>query len=124
MSQGGLSVMPTVRLEPSGFTAHLQPGEPVLAGLHRCGFTVRQIGCRRGGCGFCKIELLEGEVTYEKTVAPTVLSSDERASGTCLTCRAVPNGDITLHIPTEDVSAAPTGLLKYLNIAASGSDKE
>ncbi|WP_121251945.1 2Fe-2S iron-sulfur cluster-binding protein [Nocardioides ferulae] len=116
--------MPTVRIEPSGFVARLQPGEPVLAGLHRCGFTVRQVGCRRGGCGICKLELVQGEVTYEKAVAGTVLTSDERASGTCLTCRAVPAGDITLHIDIEDVSAAPTGLLKYLNIAATGPDKE
>lgn len=116
--------MPTVRIEPSGFIAHLQPGEPVLTGLNRCGFTVRQVGCRRGGCGFCKLELVEGEVTYQKPVADTVLTDEERATDTCLTCRAVPDGDITLHIDNEDVSAKPTGLMKYLNAAVCGPTKE
>ncbi|MCD6639163.1 MAG: 2Fe-2S iron-sulfur cluster-binding protein [Nocardioides sp.] len=116
--------MPTVRIEPSGFVAHLQPGEPVLAGLNRCGFTVRQVGCRRGGCGFCKIDLVAGEVTYEKTVAESVLSAEEKTSGTCLTCRAIPEGDITLQIDNEDVSAKPTGLMKYLNQAVCGPTKE
>ena len=116
--------MPIVRIEPSGFEAHLEPGEPVLAGLNRCGFTVRQVGCRRGGCGFCKLELVSGEVSYEKTVAASVLSDDEKASGTCLTCRAVPDGDITLHIDDEDVSTKPTGLMKYLNTARPSPEKE
>ncbi|HQR27733.1 MAG TPA: 2Fe-2S iron-sulfur cluster-binding protein [Nocardioides sp.] len=110
--------MPTVRIEPSGFEAHLNPGEPVLAGLFRCGYTVRQVGCRRGGCGICKIELTAGEVTYEKVVAESVLTAQEQTQGTCLTCRAIPVGDITLHLEQVDVHQAPPGLLRYLNVAA------
>lgn len=109
--------MPTVRIEPSGLEAHLAEGEPVLSGLFRCGFTVRQVGCRRGGCGICKLELLAGEVSYQKLVADTVLSPAERADSVCLTCRAVPVGDITLHIDVDDVREAPTGLLRYLNVS-------
>lgn len=116
--------MPVVRIEPSGFEAHLRPGEPVLEGLNRCGFTVRQVGCRRGGCGFCKLDLVSGQVTYEKVVAPTVLSEDEKAEGTCLTCRAVPDGDIALHIDIEDVSTKPTGLMKFLNAAVCGTNSK
>jgi ferredoxin len=115
--------VPTVRIEPSGFEAHLDEGEPVLTGLFRCGFTVRQIGCRRGGCGICKIELVSGEVTYQKAVADTVLTADERRHGSCLTCRAIPVGDITLHIDEVDVHAAPTGLLRYVNVAANSSTR-
>ncbi len=121
--------MPVVRIEPSGFTAHLAPGEPVLAGLARCGFTVRKVGCRRGGCGFCKIELVDGEVVYDHPVAESALSDGDREDGSCLTCRAVPVGDITLHLDQGDVRAAPTGLLKYLNtaatdVAATSSERE
>jgi CDP-4-dehydro-6-deoxyglucose reductase len=107
--------MPTVRIEPQGWEAHLREGEAILAGLNRCGYTVRQIGCRRGGCGICKLELVAGEVTYEKVVADDVLSSDEKAAGRCLTCRAVPTGDVTLHVDDGEISAAPAGLLRFLN---------
>lgn len=107
--------MPRVRIEPSGFEAHLAEGEPVLTGLFRCGFTVRQVGCRRGGCGICKLELVDGEVSYEKTVADTVLTPDDRAGAKCLSCRAIPVGDITLRIDQDDVHSAPVGLLRYLN---------
>jgi uncharacterized 2Fe-2S/4Fe-4S cluster protein (DUF4445 family) len=115
--------MPTVRIEPSGFEAHLDEGEPVLAGLFRCGYTVRQIGCRRGGCGICKIELVSGEVTYEKVVADTVLTAEEQRRGHCLTCRAIPAGDITLHIDEVDVHAAPTGLMRYINVATNSNTR-
>ncbi len=107
--------MPHVRIEPSGLSADLAPGEAILPGLNRCGITVRTVGCRRGGCGICKITLVSGRVTYDKVVADTVLSADERASGTCLTCRAVPEGDVVLHIDQSDFTAAPPGLLRYLN---------
>ncbi|MEZ5097064.1 MAG: 2Fe-2S iron-sulfur cluster-binding protein [Nocardioides sp.] len=115
--------MPEVRIEPSGFTAHLLEGEPILAGLTRCGFTVRKIGCRRGGCGICKIELVAGEVDYVKVVADTVLTADERAAGTALTCRAVPLGDVVLHIDEQEIDAAPPGLLRYLNLAPAPPGK-
>jgi CDP-4-dehydro-6-deoxyglucose reductase len=110
--------MPNVRIEPQGWEAHLSEGEPILAGLNRCGYTVRQVGCRRGGCGICKLELVAGTVTYEKIVADDVLSGDEKAAGKCLTCRAVPDGDVTLHVDDGEISAAPAGLLRFLNISS------
>lgn len=117
--------MPVVRIEPSGFEAHLADGEPVLSGLFRCGFTVRQVGCRRGGCGICKLDLVEGEVSYEKTVADSVLTADDRADAKCLACRAVPVGDITLRLDQADLSSAPVGLLRYLNVAGRpGADHQ
>lgn len=113
--------MPTVRIEPSGFAAHLDPGEPILPGLFRCGYAVRKVGCRRGGCGICKLTVTHGSVTYAKVVADSVLTEEERAAGTCLTCRAIPEGDVTLHIDEVDVHEAPKGLLRYLNVSQSGA---
>lgn len=78
-------------------------GETILAALHRGGHAVRS-GCRRGGCGICKLHLIEGSVSYTHVVAPTVLSDAERADGVCLTCRAVPDGEVTLELRPEDVT--------------------
>ena len=107
--------MADVRIDPDGQTAHLRPGETVLGGLFRAGFAYR-VGCRRGGCGICKVDLVEGEVDYERPVADAVLSSEERAAGTCLSCRAVPLGDITIAL-REDTLRVCTPLLRYLNAA-------
>ncbi len=69
--------------------------------LSRHGFTYR-IGCRRGGCGFCKVNLLSGDVEYNKAVSPAVLSDTERADGVCLSCRAVPVTDVVIRLSSGD----------------------
>jgi CDP-4-dehydro-6-deoxyglucose reductase len=76
------------------------PGETILAGLRRAGY-VADIGCRRGGCGICKIRVVEGAVSYRETVAETVLTPEERADGVCLMCRAVPETDTAIIVGPE-----------------------
>jgi ferredoxin len=94
-----------------GVTVELWPGETVLEGLYRHGYAYR-IGCRRGGCGICKADLLTGAVLYPKTVAPSVLTDAERTGGICLTCRAVPAGDITIALRANQLTRSP--LLAHL----------
>lgn len=87
--------MPIVTINPSGQQVWLEPGETILAGLYKAGYAYA-IGCRRGGCGVCKVDAVEGEFTYNRPVAGTVVSEQEHADGACLTCRAVPDGDLTI----------------------------
>lgn len=75
--------------------------ETVLAALHRSGHAVRS-GCRRGGCGICKVDLVSGTVRYTHPIAPSVLSDDERVDGVCLSCRAVPDGDVEVRLREHD----------------------
>jgi ferredoxin len=79
----------------------LRAGETVLAALGRAGLRYR-IGCRRGGCGICKLHLLLGEVRYERTIAGNVLSDDERVEGLCLSCRAVPITSVVIELQEGD----------------------
>ena len=72
----------------------------MLTALNRVGYTYL-VGCRRGGCGICKADLLNGSVTYPVVVSTDVLSDAEREEGTCLTCRAVPSGDVEIALRTE-----------------------
>jgi CDP-4-dehydro-6-deoxyglucose reductase len=89
-----------VTVSPTGEQVAMRPGETILEGLYRSGYAYR-IGCRRGGCAICKIDLLDGEVTYNRPVADTVLTEEEKAAGTCLSCRAVPEGSITVALREE-----------------------
>ena len=87
--------MPTITVDGLGIVISARPGEAVLTALVRCGYGHR-VGCRRGGCGVCKVAVLRGEVEYPTTVAETVLTPQERVNGICLTCRAVPVSDLTI----------------------------
>lgn len=94
--------MPTVTIEPTGERVHLAPGETILAGLYKAGYAYT-IGCRRGGCAICKVDAIEGEFGYERPIADTVITEEERRDGTCLSCRAVPEGDLTIKLRGETV---------------------
>lgn len=91
--------MPIITVDPSGEEIYLPAGETVLGGLYAAGYAYT-VGCRRGGCGICKVELLEGSVGYNRPVADQVLTEHEREAGVCLTCRAVPESDVRIRFRT------------------------
>jgi ferredoxin len=93
--------MPDVTIQPDGITARSAEDETVLGALGRAGLRYR-VGCRRGGCGICKVQLLVGEIRYERPIAATVLTSDERVAGICLSCRAVPITNIVIELQEGD----------------------
>lgn len=89
--------MPNLTIHPTGEVIYLEPGETVLGGLYKAGFAYT-IGCRRGGCAICKVDVLEGDFSYDHPVADSVISEQERTDGTCLSCRAVPDSDVTIEM--------------------------
>jgi CDP-4-dehydro-6-deoxyglucose reductase len=86
----------TVRLEPSGHTFTVLPGETVLAAALREGIGL-PYGCRNGACGACKGVLRSGEVEYEE-YQERALHPSERASGKALTCCAHPLTDLVFEV--------------------------
>lgn len=51
--------------------------------------------CQLGGCGACKVRLVEGDVVMEE---PNCLSASERADGLVLTCVGRPKGHVKLEV--------------------------
>jgi ferredoxin len=92
---------PEITVLPTGTTVDTEQDETIIAALVRSGYLIR-VGCKRGGCGICKVHLLAGEVRYERTVADTVLSDADRAAGICVTCRAVPLTDVVIELQEGD----------------------
>ena len=93
--------MPDVTVLPDGIQVAAGEEETVLAALGRAGLRYR-IGCRRGGCGVCKLHLVLGEVRYERPIADSVLTDEERVEGICLSCRAVPITNIVIELQEGD----------------------
>jgi ferredoxin len=93
--------VPEVTVLPDRVTVPVAEGETVLAALGRAGLRYR-IGCRRGGCGICKLHLVLGEVRYERPIADSVLSDEEKVEGVCLSCRAVPITDVVVELQDGD----------------------
>jgi len=93
--------MPQVTILPDGLQINAAEAETVLKALTRAGLKYR-VGCKRGGCGICKVQLVLGEVRYERPVAESVLSDDQRVAGICLSCRAVPITNIAIELQEGD----------------------
>jgi CDP-4-dehydro-6-deoxyglucose reductase len=105
--------MPIVTVDPTGEEIYLPDDQTVLGGLYAAGYAYT-IGCRRGGCGVCKVDLLDGRVSYDHPVADEVLPTEEREAGICLTCRAVPDTDITVRFRTGSLRLVQP-LLRSIN---------
>lgn len=122
--------MPHVSIPALDEVVYLEPDETVLSGLYKAGYAYT-VGCKRGGCGICKLDVLEGEFTYNRPVADSVVSADERTDGTCLSCRAVPDSDITIQMRTSELRLV-NPILRQINARAreraqalaAGTEKE
>ncbi len=93
--------MAEVTILPDGIHVVAAADETLLRALARAGLRYR-VGCKRGGCGICKVQLVLGEVAYERPIAPTVLTDDERVEGICLSCRAVPLTNVVIELQEGD----------------------
>jgi ferredoxin len=90
-----------ITIMPDELTVSAGPEDTLLRAMAKAGLRYR-VGCKRGGCGICKVQLLAGEVRYERPIADSVLSDDERVEGICLSCRAVPLTNIVIELQEGD----------------------
>ena len=55
------------------------------------------IGCRNGGCGVCKVQILDGDY-QTKVMSRAHVSAEEEAQRCVLACRVLPLSDIRLAV--------------------------
>ena len=70
-----------------------RPGEQLLDAAERAGFPLEH-DCRFGGCGACRIKVIEGSVDYEEQ--PFGLTEEEANQGYALACQARATSDLTI----------------------------
>lgn len=61
-----------------------------------------KVGCKGGGCGFCKIHVLDGELDlrgYSKSKLP----DEEVEQGYVLACKAFPKTDVTIDYHNQPI---------------------
>lgn len=84
----------SVRIESSDHVFQVAEGESVLDAALRQSIAL-PYGCRGGGCGACKGQLLEGTISYPDNL-PGGLSEDDHNKGFALFCQAVPTSDLLI----------------------------
>ncbi len=87
----------TVRIVGHDRDFRCASGQSVLAALSPVHRLKIASGCRGGGCGVCKVRIVEGAYTAGPMSASHVTAED-RERGVVLACRAYPEGDVVVEV--------------------------
>jgi 3-phenylpropionate/trans-cinnamate dioxygenase ferredoxin reductase subunit len=74
------------------------PHENMLQGMARLGRRGIPVGCLNGGCGICKVAVVQGEWESTGPMSRAHVSAEEEARGIILACRATPCSDIQIEV--------------------------
>lgn len=81
-----------------------QEGQSVLKAMEQTGLKCVPVGCRGGGCGFCKIQVLEGQFECGK-MSKRHAPPEAVEKGEVLACRIYPLTDLTIEsVPLPEVA--------------------
>ena len=79
-----------VCVAPTGETYPCATTESLLRGMLKLGRKGIPAGCVNGGCGVCKVRIVEGKVTSLGPISRAHVSAEEEARGITLACRVAP----------------------------------
>lgn len=74
------------------------PHENLLTGMLRLGRKGIPVGCVNGGCGVCKVRIVEGNVRPLGPISRAHISQAEEAQGYTLACRVAPTTPVRLEV--------------------------
>lgn len=86
-----------VVIQDTGESYPCPPDRDLLRSMERLGRKGIPAGCRGGGCGVCKVHILDGAVTSKK-MSRAHVSVEEQSMGYVLACRSYPQSDIRLAV--------------------------
>lgn len=82
--------------------------QTVLGAMIQAGASALPVGCRSGGCGVCRVQVLEGR--YETgTMSHAQVDQADRDRGIVLACQLFPRGDLRLRALGRPTGAACDG---------------
>jgi len=87
-----------VQVQQTGESYLCATTESLLQGMLRLGRRGIPAGCVNGGCGVCKVQILQGEVTTLGPVSRAHVSAEEEARGCTLACRVAPQTAVQLAV--------------------------
>ncbi len=112
-----------IAVEAVGRSFHCREGQSVLQAMMAVGRQVLPVGCRSGGCGVCRVEVVSGDFDTG-TMSAAHISQADRARGIVLACQLYPRSDLRLRaigsagIQRDEAVAA---LIRRFNTNAFGT---
>lgn len=112
-----------ITINSSGQSFDCAEGHNVLQGMLLRGRRGIPVGCRGGGCGVCKVRVLEGRYSTG-TMSVGCVSHEERASGMVLACKLFPETDLRVDVVGRiaRMFERDAGRFHFYNGAVGGAD--
>lgn len=77
------------------FSLIVKEGDSLLAASERCLNKSIAVGCRRGGCGVCRVKILSGQYR-SKVMSRSHITEDNINEGVVLACCIFPESDMKI----------------------------
>ncbi len=87
-------------------TVRCRSSQTLLGALAAAGRKLIVVGCENGGCGVCKVQIVEGTWAVSRPMSCAHVSEEEQQRGKVLACRVKATSDITLRILGKETSQA------------------
>lgn len=94
----GLEQRVDIEIQQTGDHFLCDTQESLLKGMLKLGKRGIPAGCVNGGCGVCKVRILDGEVRTLGPISAAHVNAGERAEGYTLACRVAPVCAVRLQV--------------------------
>lgn len=74
------------------------PEKNVLKAMEQLGRKGIPVGCRGGGCGVCRVQVVNGGSYHTGKMSREQVSVDDEKKGICLACKLFPEADLELKV--------------------------
>lgn len=86
-----------IRVADTSLDFECREGQPVLSAMSAANEKCVQVGCRSGGCGVCRVQVIAGEFDTGSMSQAEVCAGD-RAKGIVLACQLLPRSDLAIRV--------------------------
>lgn len=86
-----------VKIVETGEAYACLASESLLHGMARMGKKGIPFGCRGGGCGVCRVQVLSGDYTT-RAMSRDHVSAEDLDNGRLLACRVYPGSDLQVSV--------------------------
>lgn len=92
-----------IRLEASDVSFSCGEEQRLLHAMQDQGIASIPVGCKGGGCGVCRVQILQGEYETRK-MSRNHVSETEELEGYALSCRVIPKSNLSLRLAPKPAS--------------------
>ncbi len=87
-----------ITIEKNNESFNCPADKNVLKAMEQLGRKGIPVGCRGGGCGVCRVQVVGNGKYHTGKMSRTQVSVEDESVGICLACKLIPDSDLQLKV--------------------------